>query len=494
MEFRHELVFPNEDIPCRLFLFEGMNGNYRVTKHWHRCVELFAVLEGNIDFYINNRHYPVMGQNLLLVNSNEIHSIEAPEANRVIVLQIPFHFLEAYCEEGYIRFNPKSAKEDTELFITVVNAFQEYEEKACGYGLAVQSSMFRLLHCLLTRHRVTETEEEWLRSSRHINKLSYVTDFISANYFQDLSLNGIADKFGFSPTYLSKMFQKYAGVNYKAYVQNVRVENGYKELVNTEHAIGDIAYNNGFANIKSFSKMFLRRYGLLPSDYRRMFRQREEVNEMEGQEMKSVTVLRVTDDKFNPYGRIIRGYHYGELLLSMEKIPLTEGVVYEPSVKTLERLPIKEELEQSFFGGMPIQIGYCNGHNSLLNAVEYHRCSELNLAATDLILLLGRIQDIKNDFTYDTSLIEAFYVPEGTCVELYGTTLHYAPCGIEGNGFRCAVILPEGTNSSLHNTAGHLSENRLLFARNKWLIGHEESGLGDEGGFIGLKGDNISIK
>lgn len=59
MEVRHELVIPNDDLPFRLFIFEGRDGNYKVTKHWHHSVEIFLVQEGRIDFYINNSTYPL---------------------------------------------------------------------------------------------------------------------------------------------------------------------------------------------------------------------------------------------------------------------------------------------------------------------------------------------------------------------------------------------------------------------------------------------------
>ena len=82
---------------------------------------------------------------------------------------------------------------------------------------------------------------------------------------------------------------------------------------------------------------------------------------------------------------------------------------------------------------MPIQVGYCNGSNYLLNAVEYHRDSEVNVALTDLILILGKEQDIEADGTYQTEKMEAFLVPAGTVVEVYATTLHYAPCNVNEN-------------------------------------------------------------
>ena len=124
--------------------------------------------------------------------------------------------------------------------------------------------------------------------------------------------------------------------------------------------------------------------------------------------------------------------------------------------------------------------------------MEYHRSSEINIAATDLILLLGHQGDIEDDFTYDASRIEAFLLPKGTAVELYATTLHYAPCNANEGGFRAVVVLPKGTNYPLSDTNRTEGEDALLAATNKWLIGHAEGGL-PEGSFIGLKGENITV-
>ena len=165
--------------------------------------------------------------------------------------------------------------------------------------------------------------------------------------------------------------------------------------------------------------------------------------------------------------------------------------MYVPSVDELEALDVAKELQNRAFGGLPIQIGYCNGHNKKLNAVEYHRNSEVNVAAADLVLLIGEQKDIEDDFTYDTAKIEAFLVPAGTAVEVYATTLHYAPCNVNESGFQCVVVLPKGTNTELNFQPGNTGEDVLITAKNKWLIAHEEAGI--EGVFCGLKGENITI-
>ena len=205
-----------------------------------------------------------------------------------------------------------------------------------------------------------------------------------------------------------------------------------------------------------------------------------------------MTVRKVTDPAFKAYGRIITGYDFSGLLKAMEQTPLPEDVIYIPSLPEMEALPAAKELENGIYGQMPIQIGCCNGHNKKLNAVEYHRDSEVDIAVDDLILILGKQQDIEEDHTYDTSRMEAFLVPAGTAVEVYATTLHYAPCHVKDEGFRCVIVLPKGTNLDMEPVDVKDPEDRLLFARNKWLIGHAQGGL-PEGAFIGLKGENLSV-
>lgn len=206
-----------------------------------------------------------------------------------------------------------------------------------------------------------------------------------------------------------------------------------------------------------------------------------------------MVIKSVFDKSFKKYGKVVEGIDCTNLLKVLETKPMPkDDVVYVASDPDLEATDAKKAFEDSFFGGLPIQVGYCNGNNKLLNAVEYHRCSEINVALYDMILLIGDQRDIQDDFTYDTSLIEAYKVPAGVAVEMYGTTLHYAPCTAEGEGFRGIVILPKGTNADIKDFPSRTAEDRLLMAENKWLIAHKDGNQAPRA-FIGLKGANISI-
>ena len=205
-------------------------------------------------------------------------------------------------------------------------------------------------------------------------------------------------------------------------------------------------------------------------------------------------IKKITDAAFRKYGRVVKGVDFTELVEALKKTPDYEGVAYEPSVPELEATATMKELQKVTYGELPIQIGYCNGVNYKLNAVEYHRNSEINVAATDAVLILGMQQDITDEYTYETAKMEAFLVPAGTAVEVYATTLHYAPCsaGADNQQFKVGIVLPKGTNYPLEGAhAGY--EDALITATNKWLIGHAEGGL-PEGAHIGLIGENLDIR
>lgn len=205
-------------------------------------------------------------------------------------------------------------------------------------------------------------------------------------------------------------------------------------------------------------------------------------------------IYSVLDPEFRLYGRILKGYDTDGLVQALETAtPLPEGVQYIPSEPALEKLPAFAQIRDQVYGGMPVQLGWCNGHNTKLNCLEYHRDSEINLGSRDFILLLGLESDIQ-DGVLDTAAIKAFRVPAGTMVEVFATALHYAPCEAKkGQGFRVMVALPRGTNTEKPQFTPKTDEDTWMTARNKWLLAHPESNEARSGAHIGLRGINIDI-
>ena len=216
--------------------------------------------------------------------------------------------------------------------------------------------------------------------------------------------------------------------------------------------------------------------------------------------VNDVRIYPVESEEFASYGRILTGFDFEEALRYMEEhteIP-EAGNRYVASEPGLENIKIRDVIQKQVYGGMPIQVGYCNGKNSTYNGFEYHKGSEINVAVTDFMLVLGHTWEIKDNH-YDNRDAKVFFLKRGTAVEMYQTTLHLSPLRVREEGFRGIVILPKGTNTPLspeERTAenGEDREGMLLHQRNKWVIAHpEREPLIRQGAFPGIIGENKEL-
>ena len=279
MEFQHELIIPNEGLPFKVFLFEGENGNYVREKHWHTSIEIFAVMEGSLDFFVNKEEYPLKAGEQIIINSNELHSIHAIEKNKTVVLQIPLKQFENYfTAQRYIRFRGQEELVDKKLASLLRKLYHVYSERKIGYEFRTISIFYEIMYILVKDYRVTETREKDIRHSRRLDALSKITTYMREHYKEELKLSDVAATFGYSDAYLSRMFQKYAKINYKTYLQDIRMAYAYRDLLNTDHTISQIALDNGFCSSRGFSGEFQKRYGLLPSEMRKQINEKGQKN------------------------------------------------------------------------------------------------------------------------------------------------------------------------------------------------------------------------
>lgn len=212
--------------------------------------------------------------------------------------------------------------------------------------------------------------------------------------------------------------------------------------------------------------------------------------------VNDVPVLSVFDPAFAPYGRVLEGCDFSradEYMLKKTDIP-ESGNIYVPSVPELEESELKSDIENTLYGSMPVQIGFCNGRNTTYNGFEYHKCSEINYAVTPFMLVLGHVWDIR-DNTYDIRSAQVFFVLAGTAIEMYQTTLHLSPCRVCDEGFKDIVILSRGTNTPLEYKKTNADpESVLLLQRNKWVIAHpEREPLIKQGAHPGVIGENKEL-
>ena len=209
-------------------------------------------------------------------------------------------------------------------------------------------------------------------------------------------------------------------------------------------------------------------------------------------------IYSVTDPEFKSYGRVwddVPSNLTAPLVEALSATPIPEGSKYVASAPELEQVEGADTLGLLMYGGRPFQLGWCNGHNTKLNCLEYHRASEFNLGARDFILLLAKREQIV-DGKLDTTCVKAFRAPAGTLVEVYATTLHYTPCMVDDCGFQVMVALPAGTNGPRPEAAAGMpaaGDSYCYWKASKWVLCHADSPKAAEGGYVGLIGKNLDI-
>lgn len=201
----------------------------------------------------------------------------------------------------------------------------------------------------------------------------------------------------------------------------------------------------------------------------------------------------VTSPEFGRFGRVVQMPEMDGFIRYLDRetdIPET-GNRYVASDGGAEKPELMQRIQKLIYGGMPIEMGWCSGHNTKLNALEYHKGSEVDVAASASVLLLASLFDVREG-KLDSKLVEGFYLQKGQAVELYATTLHYSPCAVTGKGFKMGVILPKGTNEPIDRSE---YATTMLWARNKWLLVHPDAeNLIGKGACACISGKNLEVR
>ena len=147
-------------------------------------------------------------------------------------------------------------------------------------------------------------------------------------------------------------------------------------------------------------------------------------------------------------------------------------------------------IAQETVNGNADDAGHRYSKCDTLSALEWHTSSEVNVAITPLVLMLAKRSDMVGN-EIDSARVKAFYLPKGTVIECYATSLHFCPCQVTEDGFQMVVALPRGTNEPLLSPV----DDPLLFRRNKWLISHvENQALLARGAVGGIYGTNFKLR
>lgn len=270
MAIEKEFIITDEKFPFKLFLFEGSAGYYKREIHWHRMIEIFAVSEGQLIFYIDNAPRSLKSGEFVIVNSNELHSIYAPSPNHTIVLQFPLELISGNCKSGgYIRFSHEKNESDPKVMDLIEQIYDRNLSRTVEDRVLIYSLFYRLCHIILSDYQINDDNKELSSRFRTLDKLSNITWYMEQNYKEPLTLQMLGEYFGYSPEHLSRMFSKYAGTTFKDMLREIRLNHILYDLEDDTLTLDEICTMHGFSNCRAMARAVKKKFGVNPSEYRR---------------------------------------------------------------------------------------------------------------------------------------------------------------------------------------------------------------------------------
>lgn len=268
---KHEIIVPQDGFPFKMFRFEGGRGGYYRDRHWHRSVEIFAVFTGALSFHIDERTWELHDNEFMLVNSNEVHAVSSPLPNETVVIQIPLRMFEEYFTgEQFLWFSHEPSRIDDRMMELIRMLYDTCNEQKVGYKMRGLGLFYEIMYLLVTRYRLTRVHDADVRKNKNLTRLSSITSYMKENYDKDLGLDTVAGMFGYSPSYLSRMFKLYAGITFKDHLQGIRIGHALQAIEHGEESMTKIAADCGFSDSRAMARAFKKAYGVLPSEYKRI--------------------------------------------------------------------------------------------------------------------------------------------------------------------------------------------------------------------------------
>ncbi len=270
----HEIITRRAQLPVYFGIYDSYN--QLVPSHWHNHIEVLYLLKGTLHLTRNDEKYTLRHKDLFVVNASDIHYTLSEGETKVLLLQIPYDFLnQAIQQFEFLQFReyfPQEELQEDEIFQTMVEHILTmknlYEQCQEGYQFLFSSNLYLFLHLLFTNYSVRQNSVEKSKDAKHLMRMRTVITYVEQHYMETLSLTEAAALVALNPEYFCRTFKKYMGFSYLEYVNQVRLTHIHKDLLETDDTITTIQERHGFSNYKVFNRMFKEVYGCSPSKLR----------------------------------------------------------------------------------------------------------------------------------------------------------------------------------------------------------------------------------
>ncbi len=260
-------------------------GQYNMkVKHFHSQYELFYIIEGERQFFFNNRQHIAKSGDLILIDSNLIHMTKSVSKEDVgynrVILYIDAakmqEFDKLYPDLGLVQYFHKNygvyhlTEEQQSVFLNLYRDIRiSLTKKEHGYETGVNLALLSWLYKLTHQLSVDETIVTPISDSNKMKNVYKVCDYLSENCEKNLSLDELADHFFLSKYYLCRIFKEITNYTITEYVNIHRILKAKNLLEGTTKSISDIASSLGFESLTYFEKTFKTYMGVSPLRYRK---------------------------------------------------------------------------------------------------------------------------------------------------------------------------------------------------------------------------------
>lgn len=268
--------------------------------HWHNSIEILYVLRGSIKVTIDTDSFEILEKELEIINVDEAHRIYSNEDNKVLIFNIDPYFFEKYYKDinnifFYTNTTDDGAQEGEEYDFFrnfLAKLLCEAVQKLDDYDKEIESILIDLLYHLINNfHYLTYEKEELKEKTEQLARYHRISKYIFNNYDSNITLQEIAKKEFLSPHYLSHEIKYATGNSFTDLVNQTRVEESVKLLLDTDLSISDISDEVGFSHVRYLNKNFKNYYGCTPLQYRK----KNKLTDEELEAIKNIEILKLED-------------------------------------------------------------------------------------------------------------------------------------------------------------------------------------------------------
>lgn len=235
------------------------------------------MLSGKGTIRLRNRSLKIREGTIVLLNSNEAHEIHSdPEGIDVIVTQISRHFCDEYFSDiKSLEFieNDISGQlgkgQNSEIFALLCTSALSYIRGEALYKIETVEKICRILLIILQNvPSVPLSDSEYASRLKRIRRMNSITEYLDAHYQEKTSLADLSEREGLTPTHFSHFFTGSFGVSFQEYINNLRFEKAMRLIHEPGKNLLAVALESGFSDSKYMNRMFLKRLGCTPKQYR----------------------------------------------------------------------------------------------------------------------------------------------------------------------------------------------------------------------------------